>query len=162
MPRAQPFEHRLRTFSLIFIARTGMGQSRPIGGIFKSARMRPLLKGFQLPNALKKFSRGLHFPASRGRPRCLIQSSLSRSRLGSPKQRRKQNILADSVRRLGRTSVFGAIFLTRFLGGAICTHFRFGEIATAPQLVSLVLGAGRLGRPLSSRPARPNFVTFCK
>jgi hypothetical protein len=44
-----------------------------------------------------------------------------------------------------RTSVFGAILLTGFLGGAICTHFRVGEIATAPQLVSLLLGAGAWG-----------------
>jgi hypothetical protein len=44
-----------------------------------------------------------------------------------------------------RTSVFGAALLTVFLGGAICTHFRVGEIATAPQLVSLLLGGGALG-----------------
>jgi uncharacterized MnhB-related membrane protein len=40
-----------------------------------------------------------------------------------------------------RTSALGAILMTGFLGGAICTHFRVGEIATAPQLVSLLLGA---------------------
>jgi hypothetical protein len=40
-----------------------------------------------------------------------------------------------------RTSVLGAILITGFLGGAICTHVRVGEIATAPQLVSLLLGA---------------------
>ena len=44
-----------------------------------------------------------------------------------------------------RTSVLGAIFMTGFLGGAICTHFRVGEIATAPQLVSLLLGASAWG-----------------
>jgi hypothetical protein len=44
-----------------------------------------------------------------------------------------------------RMSVFGAILLTRFLGGAICTHFRVGEIATAPQLLSLLLGGGAWG-----------------
>jgi DoxX-like family len=44
-----------------------------------------------------------------------------------------------------RTCVFGAILMTGFLGGAICTHFRVGEIATAPQLVSLLLGASAWG-----------------
>ena len=44
-----------------------------------------------------------------------------------------------------RTSVFGAILMTGFLGGAICTHFRVGQIATAPQLVSLLLGASAWG-----------------
>lgn len=46
-----------------------------------------------------------------------------------------------------RTSVFGAILMTGFLGGAICTHFRVGEIATTPQLVSLLLGASAWGAP---------------
>src|SRR5712671_1011692 len=31
------------------------------------------------------------------------------------------------------------------LVGAICTHFRVGEIATAPQLVSLLLGGSAWG-----------------
>ena len=44
-----------------------------------------------------------------------------------------------------RTSVFGAILMTGFLGGAICTHFRVGEIGTAPQLVSLLLGGSAWG-----------------
>jgi hypothetical protein len=44
-----------------------------------------------------------------------------------------------------RTSVFGAILMTGFLGGAICTHFRVGEIATVPQLVSLLLGGSAWG-----------------
>jgi hypothetical protein len=44
-----------------------------------------------------------------------------------------------------RTSVLGAILMTGFLGGAICTHFRVGEIATAPQLVSLLLGGSAWG-----------------
>ena len=62
-----------------------------------------------------------------------------------------------------RTSVLGAILMTGFLGGAICTHFHVGEIATTPQLVSLLLARRKcLERPLSSRPAGPNFVTSCK
>ncbi|AYG66001.1 MULTISPECIES: DoxX family protein [unclassified Rhizobium] len=39
-----------------------------------------------------------------------------------------------------RTAVLGAILLTGFLGGAICTHFRLGEIGSPPQLISLLLG----------------------
>lgn len=39
-----------------------------------------------------------------------------------------------------RTSLLGAILLTGFLGGAICTHFRIGEIGSPPQLVSACLG----------------------
>ena len=39
-----------------------------------------------------------------------------------------------------RTAVLGAILTTGFLGGAICTHFRLGEIASPPQLISLLLG----------------------
>jgi hypothetical protein len=35
--------------------------------------------------------------------------------------------------------------MTGFLGGAICTHFRVGEIATPPQLVSLLLGGSAWG-----------------
>jgi hypothetical protein len=44
-----------------------------------------------------------------------------------------------------RTSVLGAILMTGFLGGAICTHFRVGEIGTPPQLVSLLLGGSAWG-----------------
>jgi hypothetical protein len=39
-----------------------------------------------------------------------------------------------------RTAVIGAIAVTGFLGGAICTHFRLGEIGSPPQIVCLVLG----------------------
>jgi hypothetical protein len=39
-----------------------------------------------------------------------------------------------------RTSVLGAILLTGFLGGAICTHLRLGEIGSPPQIVCAVLG----------------------
>jgi hypothetical protein len=40
-----------------------------------------------------------------------------------------------------RTVVLGAILVTSLLGGAICTHFRIGEIASPPQLICLLLGA---------------------
>ncbi|WP_348641763.1 DoxX family protein [Rhizobium sp. P44RR-XXIV] len=39
-----------------------------------------------------------------------------------------------------RTAVLGAILTTGFFGGAICTHFRLGEVGSPPQLISLVLG----------------------
>jgi len=39
-----------------------------------------------------------------------------------------------------RTAVLGAILMTGFLGGAICTHFRLGEVGSPPQLISLFLG----------------------
>jgi hypothetical protein len=39
-----------------------------------------------------------------------------------------------------RTAVLGAILTTGFLGGAICTHFRLGEIGSPPQLICLLLG----------------------
>ena len=40
-----------------------------------------------------------------------------------------------------RTAMFGAILITGFLGGAIATHFRMGEIGSPPQLICLLLGA---------------------
>src|ERR1700731_4632994 len=40
---------------------------------------------------------------------------------------------------LPRTAVLGAILVTRFLGGAICTHFRLGDVFSPPQIVGLVL-----------------------
>jgi len=39
-----------------------------------------------------------------------------------------------------RTATLGAILITGFLGGAICAHFRIGEIGSPPQIISLVLG----------------------
>ncbi|MDQ0391659.1 DoxX family protein [Labrys monachus] len=40
-----------------------------------------------------------------------------------------------------QTAVLGAILVTGFLGGAISTHFRLGEIGSPPQLICLLLGA---------------------
>jgi hypothetical protein len=40
-----------------------------------------------------------------------------------------------------KTAVLGAILTTGFFGGAICTHFRLGEIASPPQLICVLLGA---------------------
>ena len=57
------------------------------------------------------------------------------------------SILALSVAlyAIPQTSVLGAILVTGFLGGAICTHLRLGEIGSPPQIVSLLLGAAAWG-----------------
>ncbi|SCX85763.1 MULTISPECIES: DoxX family protein [unclassified Pseudomonas] len=39
-----------------------------------------------------------------------------------------------------RTAVLGAILVTGFLGGAICTHLRLGEFGSASQVISALLG----------------------
>jgi len=39
-----------------------------------------------------------------------------------------------------RTAIIGAILITGYLGGAICTHLRIGEFGSPPQIVSAVLG----------------------
>lgn len=39
-----------------------------------------------------------------------------------------------------QTAALGAILLTGFLGGAICTHFRMGEFGSPPQVICLTLG----------------------
>src|SRR5688572_18198701 len=38
-----------------------------------------------------------------------------------------------------RTATIGAILITAFAGGAICTHLRVGEIGSPPQFISLAL-----------------------
>ena len=37
------------------------------------------------------------------------------------------------------TTVLGAIFVTGFLGGAICAHVRLGELGSPPEFLSLLL-----------------------
>ena len=39
------------------------------------------------------------------------------------------------------TAVLGAIFVTGFLGGAICAHVRIGELGSPPEIISVALGA---------------------
>ena len=39
------------------------------------------------------------------------------------------------------TAVLGAILVTGFLGGAICAHVRIGELGSAPEIISILLGA---------------------
>ena len=40
-----------------------------------------------------------------------------------------------------RTATIGAILITAFAGGAICTHLRVGEIGSPPQFIALALAA---------------------
>lgn len=40
-----------------------------------------------------------------------------------------------------RTSGIGAILITAFAGGAICTHLRVGDIGSPPQLIAIALAA---------------------
>jgi hypothetical protein len=40
-----------------------------------------------------------------------------------------------------RTATIGAILITAFAGGAICTHVRVGEIGSPPQFISFALAA---------------------
>jgi hypothetical protein len=40
-----------------------------------------------------------------------------------------------------RTATIGAILITGFAGGAICTHLRVGEIGSPPQFIALALAA---------------------
>jgi hypothetical protein len=39
------------------------------------------------------------------------------------------------------TATIGAILITAFAGGAICTHVRVGEIGSPPQFIALALAA---------------------
>jgi hypothetical protein len=39
-----------------------------------------------------------------------------------------------------RTAVLGAILIAGFSGGAICAHFRLGEMGSPPELVSAAIG----------------------
>ncbi len=50
-------------------------------------------------------------------------------------------LVAALLYAIPRTQVLGAILVTGFLGGAICAHFRLGDMGSPPQIVSLLLGA---------------------
>jgi hypothetical protein len=39
-----------------------------------------------------------------------------------------------------QTAVLGAVLVTGFLGGAVCMHFRLGEIGSPPQVVAVLIG----------------------
>ena len=40
-----------------------------------------------------------------------------------------------------RTATIGAILITAFAGGAICTHLRIGDIGSPPQFIAVALAA---------------------
>jgi hypothetical protein len=40
-----------------------------------------------------------------------------------------------------RTATIGAILISAFAGGAICTHLRVGEIGSPPQFIAIALAA---------------------
>lgn len=50
-------------------------------------------------------------------------------------------LLCAVVFAIPRTSTIGAILISAFAGGAICTHLRIGEIGSPPQLISAALAA---------------------
>ncbi|PBB66686.1 hypothetical protein CK228_21955 [Mesorhizobium sp. WSM4312] len=50
------------------------------------------------------------------------------------------------------TTVLGAILVTGFLGGAICAHVRIGELGSAPEIISLLLGAMTWGGLYARHP----------
>ncbi|WEK43426.1 MAG: DoxX family protein [Candidatus Sphingomonas colombiensis] len=54
-----------------------------------------------------------------------------------------------------RTALIGAILLTGFLGGAICAHFRLGEIGSPAQLICAMLGAIVWGGVATRHSVRP-------
>jgi hypothetical protein len=39
-----------------------------------------------------------------------------------------------------RAAPVGALLTTAFLGGAVCSHYRIGEVGSPPQLICLALG----------------------
>lgn len=44
-----------------------------------------------------------------------------------------------------RTAMIGAICISGFVGGAICTHFRVEGFATPPEIVCFILGVATWG-----------------
>lgn len=46
---------------------------------------------------------------------------------------------------LPRTAPLGAILITGFVGGALATHVRMGEVATPPQFILIALGLAAWG-----------------
>lgn len=61
-----------------------------------------------------------------------------------------------------RTRVLGAILVTGFLGGAICTHFRLGDIGSTPQIVGLVLGLAAWASLYLEHAQLRDFLPLCQ
>ena len=49
-------------------------------------------------------------------------------------------LICAALYALPQTATLGAIVVTGFLGGAICTHVRLGEFGSPPQVICLLLG----------------------
>ncbi len=58
-----------------------------------------------------------------------------------------------------RTAFLGAIFVTGFLGGAICTHFRVGEVFSVPQVICILLAIATWGGLYLRDPRVRSIVT---
>ena len=50
-------------------------------------------------------------------------------------------LLCALIFAIPRTATIGAILITAFAGGAICTHLRIGEIGSPPQFIAVALAA---------------------
>lgn len=50
-------------------------------------------------------------------------------------------ILCGILYAIPRTAVLGAILISAFFGGAICAHFRAGQLGSPPQFIALALAA---------------------
>lgn len=48
-------------------------------------------------------------------------------------------LLCAATYAVPRTAALGAILITGFIGGAICTHLRVGEIGSPPQIIAAIL-----------------------
>jgi uncharacterized membrane protein YphA (DoxX/SURF4 family) len=51
-------------------------------------------------------------------------------------------IVCALIYAIPRTSVFGAVLLTAYLGGATASHVRIGEVFVAPVIVAILVWAG--------------------
>jgi len=62
-------------------------------------------------------------------------------------------IVCTIIYLIPRASIFGAILLTGYLGGAICTHVRVNDPLFSHVLIPSVYRSAAVGWPLSSRAA---------
>lgn len=51
------------------------------------------------------------------------------------------SLVCAVVYAIPRTATLGAVLITGFLGGAICTHLRVGEVGSVEQIASAAMGA---------------------
>ncbi len=58
------------------------------------------------------------------------------------------------------TSFVGAILISGFAGGAICAHFRLGEMGSPPQIFAVLIGVFTWAGLLLRRPSLRGWQTF--